>query len=64
MKNNEFNELNAKRIELQNLMHEFQFMELNKEKDLRTLKFIMQEIRVLMEDIFYMECINFIGGKK
>ena len=64
MKNNEFNELNAKRIELQNLYYEFQYMNLVKESDLRRLKFLMQEIRVLMEDIFYMECINFIGGKK
>ena len=62
---NEFNELNAKKLELQNAYYEFQYMDISKEGDLRTLKFLKREIESLMEDIFYLECINFIeGGRK
>ena len=62
---NEFNELNAKKLELQNAYYEFQYMDISKEGDLRTLRFLKREIESLMEDIFYLECINFIeGGRK
>ena len=59
----EFNELNVKKLELQELYYEFQYMDINNEKDLRKLRFIRENMNKLLEEIFYLECINFMGGK-